>query len=132
MEQLGTLRKIAGRYEFVHEELGLIVRGAFVEWVLEAAAEIVAETEKLRLEGKIEELEMLSEFGEAEPIEVDGAKYEGKARFETVPQCLVSMGDLDYRWVSKAGRNDANQTMSRVHDMSLTRNNSFLVDEPQA
>ena len=130
MQQLGVLRQTAGRFEFIYEDLGLIVRGPYAEWVLQAAAEIIAETETLRADGKVEELEMLKEFGESSDIELDAAKYERKARFEAVPQCLISMGENDYRWVAAEGRiNGTHKAMNRLHDMSLTRNDTFLADE---
>lgn len=133
MDETGTLRRQDGRYEFTFPELGLIIRGAHAEWVLEAAAEIIAESEKLRGEGRIEELGTLAEFGEAEAVEVDIARYEQKARFELVPQCVVSMGSMDYHWVSAAGRpadaEGLHQKLRRLHDMSMTRHDSFLVNE---
>ncbi len=130
-EAIGSLTKSSGRFEFAYPELGLVVRGPYAEWVLEAAAEIVQQTEKLRSDGTIEELSMLQEFGEESAgIELDSAKYDARARFEAMPQCLVSMGDTDYRWVSRDGREDnANQFVERVHDMSMTRNDSFLADQ---
>lgn len=129
MEDLGHLRKTGDRYEFVYPELGLIIRGAFAEWVLEAAADVIADSDRLTENGKLEEMEMLVEFGEADPIDVDGAKFALKARFEAIPQCIVSMGSMDYRWVSQEGRQDGEQSVTRLIDQSLTRNNSFLVNE---
>lgn len=129
IEDVATLRKAAGRYEFVYPALGLIVRGPYLEWVLEASAEIVAHTEKLRAEGKIEELEMLKEFGDATDIEVDAVRFDAQNRFESVPQCVISMGDNDYRWVAASGRRKPeDKPLSRLHDMSLTRNDTFLQD----
>lgn len=132
MEELGNLKKHAGRYEFSFPELDLTVRGPYVEWVLEAAAEILAKTEKMRAEGNLDELEMLKEFGEATDVDVDAAKFAANARFEALPQCVVSLGSLDYRWVATAKREDDEAPMERIVDMSLTRNDSFLRDEPQA
>jgi len=120
-----------GRYELACPALGLIVRAPHAEWVLEAGAEIIAQTEKLRMEGLIEELSMLAEFGDASSVEVDAAKYETAARFEAVPQCIVSLGDNDFRWVSTAGRKPGERGLQRLFDMSLTRNDTFLVDQPQ-
>ncbi len=129
IEDVATLRKAAGRYELIYPGLGLIVRGPYVEWVLEAAAEIVGHTEKLRADGKIEELETLKEFGETTEIEVDAARFDTQNRFEAVPQCIISMGDNDYRWVAPTGRKPPeDKPLARLHDMSLTRNDSFLQD----
>lgn len=132
MDELGTLKKHAGRYEFSFPELDLTVRGPYVEWVLEAAAEIMAKTEKMRAEGNLDELEMLKEFGEATDVDVDAAKFEANARFEALPQCVVSLGSLDYRWVAGAKAVVEDAPMERIVDMSLTRNDTFLTDEPQA
>lgn len=133
-EPLATLRKFQGRYELIYPEAGLIVRGHYPEWVMEAAAEILADVEKRRKEGEMEEVSVLVEMGEMPSIELDSLKYEGKARFEIVPQCLVSLGDLDYRWISSAGKSQdsssPNTRLKRVHDMSATRNDTFLKDEP--
>ncbi len=130
-EAVGSLTQSSGRFEFTLPELNLMVRGPYAEWVLEAAAEIIHQSEKLKSEGRVEELEMLKEFGEdGAEIELDSAKYENLARFEAVPQCLVSMGDTDYRWVSKDGRKEGeNAYVQRVHDMSLTRHDTFLADQ---
>lgn len=126
-----SVRYANGRYEFSCPSLSLIVRAPHAEWVLEAAAEVIAQAEKLRMEGVVEELAMLQEFGDAPGVEVDAAKYDCAARFEAVPQCIVSMGDNDYRWISPVGRRGGERSMTRLFDMSLTRNDSFLVDQPQ-
>ena len=134
METLGVLTKSGGRYEYRHESLALVVRGDYAEWVLAAAAELMDVIAKREAEGKLEELETLQEFGEAEPIELDSAKFDMQARFEAVPQCLVTMGTMDYRWVAPEGRDQAEgvfdgHPIKRVHDMSLTRNDTFLRNE---
>ncbi|MEO0820310.1 MAG: hypothetical protein AAF074_07780 [Pseudomonadota bacterium] len=135
MEESGRLRKLGERYEFEFAELNLIVRGTHPEWVLEAAAEIIGDTEKLRCEGKIEQLSMLSEMGEADELDVDDAQFEAEQRFENVPQCLVSLGSTDYRWVSSVARKDdppRRPPVERVHQMSLTRNDTFLSDSSKS
>ncbi|MEM9726408.1 MAG: hypothetical protein AAF909_13240, partial [Pseudomonadota bacterium] len=75
--------------------------------------------------------ETLIEFGEADAIDLDIAKSELKAQFEIVPQCLVSMSSGDFFWVSKDGRAESDKPITRIADMSLTRNDTFLVDEAQ-
>ncbi len=61
---------------------------------------------------------------------MDSATSEQGARFETIPQCVVTMNEMDYRWVSKVGRKaDDAAPVKRLHDMSLTRNDSFLRDQ---
>ncbi|MEM6548600.1 MAG: hypothetical protein AAF713_12760 [Pseudomonadota bacterium] len=135
MEETGQLRKLGERYEFHFSELGLVVRGSHPEWVLEAAAEIITDVEQVQAEGHLEELKMLTEMGEANEMDLDDAKFTLTQRFETVPQCIISMGATDYHWVSKPGRSDMIQSkppVTRLHDMSLTRNNSFLQNEPGA
>jgi len=130
MNDVGFLRKSGPSYEFHYPEHNLVVRGSYVEWVLEAAAEIIAQTERLKSDGHIEEMKTLAEFGEADEVDVDTALFDANARFEIVPQCIVSMGSMDYRWVSVAGRRagpeDPEQAMVRIHDMSRTRNDTFL------
>ncbi|MCW2319055.1 xanthine dehydrogenase iron-sulfur cluster and FAD-binding subunit A [Rhodoblastus acidophilus] len=122
-EPLAQLRLIAGRYEFVYPEMELIVRGPYVEWVLEAAAEIISRTEKLRAEGSKEELTILAEMGEPNcDMELDSLNFKTKTRFEAVPQCVVSMGCNDYRWVQKEGRDAPEHVyVERLADMSKTR-----------
>ena len=132
MNEAGFLRKSGPSYEFHYPEHNLIVRGSYVEWVLEAAAEIIARTERLKSDGHIEEIKTLAEFGEADEVDVDSAQFDANARFEIIPQCIVSMGSMDYRWVSAAGRkgdaSSAEQPITRIHDMSMTRNDTFLAN----
>jgi hypothetical protein len=130
-DSLAQLRFVAGRYEFVYPEFDLIVRGPYIEWVLEAAAEIIARTEKLRSDGTQEELTMLVEFGEPNSdMELDSLKYQTKSRFEALPQCLVSMGSNDYRWVQRDGRTAPEHVyVERLTDMSKTRGTNWLANE---
>jgi hypothetical protein len=135
METIGSLIKTAGRYEFRCHDSGMVVRGDHPEWVLSAAAEMQGVVALRECESRIDELESLCTFGEAEPVDLDAARYEMKARFEIVPQCLITLGGQDYRWVASEGREKLapefdGQPVARVHDMSLTRNDSFLVNEP--
>lgn len=126
---VGTLTANDGRYEFSYPELNLKIQGAHAEWVLEAAAEVIRQTEKLRNDGAAEEMEMLLEFGEGSETELESLKYDINARFEAVPQCIVTMGAIDYRWVSPDGRKgEKTKYVERIHDMSLTRNDTFLRD----
>ncbi len=129
MEQVGTLHREGKRYVFTYPALDLVVRGAFAEWVLEAAAEIVAEAEQHAKRGAIDEIEALVAFEEATAIDLDIAKSDHKAQFETIPQCVVAMGEGDFRWVSKDGRKEEEKPIHRLTDMSLTRNGSFLANE---
>jgi hypothetical protein len=135
MNEIGQLLEADGRYEFRHSALGLIVRGDHPEWVLQAAGEVIANTAKLEAESLIDELSTLLEFEEAEAIEVDAVKYAVQERFEIVPQCLVTVGKMDYKWASPEGREQlaaeySGHTVRRVHDMSLTHTDSFLKNEP--
>lgn len=130
MEQIGTLHREGKRYVFTYPALDLIVRGAYAEWVLEAASEIISEAEEHAKRGAIDELEALIEFEEASEIDLDIAKSEQKAQFETVPQCVVTMGEGDFRWVSNPGRSDDDKPIKRLIDMSLTRNDTFTENEP--
>ncbi|MGF1544576.1 MAG: hypothetical protein ACFB00_08780 [Parvularculaceae bacterium] len=132
---VAQLRVVANRYELVYPDYDLIVRGPYAEWVLEAAAEIVGRTEKLRTDGALEELKILSEFEDSvEETDIEAAKYEARARFGAVPQCIVSMGANDYRWVHQSGRapDGKDQYVERLHDQSLTRDpGDWLVDEDE-
>jgi hypothetical protein len=132
MEDIGFLTRQDDRYEFHSREFGIVVRGPFAEWVLRAAGEVIARTAELSAQGAIDELEMLVEFGEADPIDVDAARYDADARFEAVPQCVVSMGRMDYHWIAPEGRegDSPGQCLRRIHVMSKTRNDSFLKNEP--
>ena len=131
MHEIGTLRKEGNRFVFSYPELDLTVRGDYCAWVLEAAAEMIAIAEKARADSQVEEQETLIEFGEADAIDLDIAKSELKAQFEIVPQCLVSMRSGDFFWVSMDGREESDKPITRIADMSLTRNDTFLVDEAQ-
>jgi len=96
-----------------------------------AAAEVISNTARLEAEGLVDELSAMLEFDAAEPVEVDAARYSLQERFEIIPQCIVSLGTLDYRWAASEGRAKkpaefGNHALKRVHDMSLTRSESFL------
>lgn len=131
MKQIGQLIEADGRYEFRLDQKGLIVRGDHPEWVMMAASEVLGQTERLEFESRVDELEALVEFEAATDIEVDSAKFALKERFEVIPQCIVTMGKLDYRWVAKEGREALNgdfdgRAVRRIHDMSLTYHDTFL------
>ncbi|MEM6413388.1 MAG: hypothetical protein AAF720_01885 [Pseudomonadota bacterium] len=132
-KELAQLRMVANRFELTYPEYDLVIRGPYAEWVLEAAAEVVGRTEMLQTSGSIEELELLSEFDESlDTTEIDSLKYEAKTRFKAVPQCIVSMGENDYRWIHESGRtsNEHSGYGQRLYDHSLTREQgSWLVDE---
>lgn len=134
MERNGNLKEVNGRFEYRDDTIGLIVRGDYAEWVLAAAAEMTANAAKVEGEGRVDELATLAEFGEASSIEVDSAKLAMKSRFEIVPQCTVTMGSHDYRWVAAEAREKLpgefdHGPVRRIHDMALTRNDTFLENE---
>ena len=134
MNEIGQLREADGQYEFRDPSRNLIVRGEHPEWVLNAAAEVIGNTAKLEAESVVEELTAMMEFDAADPIELDAAKYAMKERFELVPQCIVSLGKMDYRWAAAEGRAQrpdefGDRPLARVHDMSMTHNDSFLKNE---
>ena len=123
-EQLAYLSRSDQRLELVYPEYGLRLRAPYAEWLFEAAAEIIRRIERTKSVGAIDEREMLAEFGEEEmsQVDVDVLKYESGARFDTVPQCMVTLGDSDYRWVSRDARqSDRNSIGERLHDTLLTR-----------
>jgi len=131
MNELGRLSESDGQYEFRDPGRKLLVRGGHPEWVLMAAAEVISNTARLEAEGLVDELSAMLEFDAAEPVEVDAARYSLQERFEIIPQCIVSLGTLDYRWAASEGRamkpaEFGNHALKRVHDMSLTRSQSFL------
>ncbi len=133
MDDIGRLTRANGRYEFTFGELDLVVRGAHAEWVLEAATEIIARTARAEADGKLMELETLHDLGETDEIELEIVKQDAQDRFEQIPQCLVSLGTMDYRWISPAGRPrtadpELRQSMERVFDQSKTRTDSFLAN----
>ncbi len=135
METIGKLVEDSGRVEFRCQRTGLTVRGDHPEWVLSAAAEILGEMAKREMDGAVEEAETLVEFGECSEVELDSVRWKHKARFEIVPQCIVMIGGMEYRWVSPDAEEVrasefGGHAIKRVHDMSLTRNDTFLKNEP--
>lgn len=134
METYGRLTKSDGRFEFRCDEMNLVVRGDYAEWVLNAAAEMMDTLARKEMEGRLDELETLCEFGEADPVELDVVKWDMKSRFEILPQCTVTIGSIDYKWIAPEGRDKAEEDFAghpvkRVQNMALTRNDSFLVNE---
>ncbi|MEO0655314.1 MAG: hypothetical protein AAFY77_10645, partial [Pseudomonadota bacterium] len=104
------------------------------EWVLMAASEIISNTAKIETESEIDSLVALAEFEEASGVEVDSAKFAFKQRFETIPHCIVSLGKIDYKWATTEGREKLiseydGHLVRRIHDMSLTFNDTFLENE---
>jgi hypothetical protein len=123
-EHIAYLTRVDQRLELVYPEYGLRLRAAYPEWLFEAASEIIRRIEKTKSQGAIDEVELLAEFGEGEDnsVSVDILKYESGSRFETVPQCMVTLGDSDYRWVAREARSiDHNSIGERLHDTLLTR-----------
>lgn len=134
MSEIGQLREVDGQYEFRDPSRNLIVRGEHPEWVLHAAAEVITDTARLEAESLVEEMTAMLEFDAADPIQLDSAKFELKQRFELIPQCIVSLGRIDYKWAAAEGRAKkveefGHQALKRVHDMSLTRSDSFLEND---
>ena len=134
MDIVGQLMTDNGRYTFRSDTLNLRVTGDFPDWVMAAAAEMVGIVARREVDSKIDELQALVEFGEASEIEIDSVKYDAKERFEIIPQCVVTMGRTDYRWVAPEGRAKHRATfdgnaVTRVQDMSMTRHDSFLDNE---
>jgi len=134
MKEIGQLREVDGQYEFRDNTRNLIVRGEHPEWVLNAAAEVISDTARLEAQSLVDEMTAMLEFDAADPIELDSAKYSLNQRFELIPQCVVSLGNVDYKWASSEGREKKPEefgsgTLKRVHDMSLTRSDTFLKNE---
>ncbi|MEM9342520.1 MAG: hypothetical protein AAGA87_05700 [Pseudomonadota bacterium] len=134
MKEIGQLIEDDGRFEVRIPEMSLVIRGDYPEWVMQAASDVITNTKKAEYESIVDEKETLLEFGEASETDVDSAKFNMKQRFEIVPQCIVTMGRLDYKWIAREGRDKLNgefdgQAVRRIHDMSLTMNDSFLKDD---
>lgn len=134
MSEIGQLSEVDGQFEYRDLGRNLIVRGEHPEWVLHAAAEVITNTARLEAESVVEEMTALLEFDAADPIQLDSAKYEMNQRFELIPQCIVSLGRIDYKWAAAEGREKkkdefGEQALKRVHDMSLTRTDSFLAND---
>ncbi len=135
MNEIGQLREVDGQFEYRDQSRNLIVRGEHPEWVLHAAAEVISNTAEMEAQSLVEEMTAMLEFDAAEEIELDSAKFAMKQRFEMVPQCIVSLGTIDYKWAAKEGRQQkpdefGERALKRVHDMSLTKTDSFLKNEP--
>ncbi len=123
-DHLAYIVRSGQRLELVYPEYGLRLRAPYAEWLFEAGAEIIRRIERTKSQGAIDELEMMAEFGEEDgaAVDVDVLKYASGSRFDTVPQCLVTLGDSDYRWVAKEARDsDRNVIGERLHDTLMTR-----------
>ena len=131
MDDVGCLKKVRGRYEFHHHELGMVVRAPYAEWALQAAGEVIAKSAELSSEGETASLEMMVEAGEAEAVDLDIARQDYRARFEPIPQSVISLGAMEYHWTAAEGRasDHLHEALRRVIDMSRTRHDSFLENE---
>ncbi len=133
-ESVAQLRKHGAHFELVYPEYRLTLRAPYAEWIFEAAAEILSCIEKLRIEGEIDELEMIRQFADADAVNIaiDSIKYENGNRFDVFPQCVFTMADTDYRWVSPLARDPrASHFGQRLHDMSLTRSGQYATRNGQ-
>jgi len=131
---VAQLHKHGAHFELVYPEYRLTLRAPYAEWIFEAAAEILSCIEKLRIEGEIDELEMIKQFVDQDTINIalDSIKYENGNRFDVVPQCVLTMADTDYRWVSPLARDPkASHFGQRLHDMSLTRSGDYATRNGQ-
>lgn len=131
---IGNICFSAGRFEFHCPEYDLVIRGRYLEWVLEAAAEVIARTDEIKAEANVDEMKMLAEFGQGPSLAtIDAASFEARQRFRAVPQCVVSLGADDYRWIQKdARKDDSHPCTDRIVDQSLTRRRGeWLEDEPR-
>ncbi|MEM7621050.1 MAG: hypothetical protein AAF228_11420 [Pseudomonadota bacterium] len=130
---LARLNKLDGRFELTYPDYGIRIRAPYAEWVFEAAADIIRRIEKTKTDGDIDELQLMQEIGEGGDemsVQIDAIKYNKNNRFEVVPQCVVSLGDMDYRWVSRNTQAEEQTSFGdRIHNMAMTRSNSFLVNE---
>jgi hypothetical protein len=130
-EPIATLSKDGNRFCLNYPDYDISIRGAYAEWVMMAAAEMIARVEKLKLEGSIDEIELTREFLDASEadIQIDSLRYAAIKRFDVIPQCVVTMHNTDYRWVARQ-EGAMPGAIERLVDSSLTRNNSFLSGSP--
>lgn len=89
-----------GQYEFRDASRGLIIRGTHPEWVLQAAAEIMATYARLASESLVDELTALYGLGAAKAADLAAAKAENRRRFAIRPRCSVSLGSVEYFWTA--------------------------------
>jgi hypothetical protein len=131
VEPIAKLFKDGARYALHYPDYDIWIRGPYVEWVLQAGAEMIARIEKLKVEGSIDELELTREFQDPDSVDtqIDSLRYAQNKRFEVIPQCMVTMHGTDYRWVARQD-SSAQGSMERLLDASLTRSNSFLSGSP--
>lgn len=112
MDDIGSLRKTAGGYEFAYPELGLSVCGACVEWTLKAVVEIVVETEKLVARRELDDLEMLVEVSETQRIDRASSQSPEDARLNTIPHCIISVDGSEYLWGSASDRGSTSGSLT--------------------
>ena len=103
MVGIGKLSQVDGVYEFRDPSRSLIVRGAYLEWVLLAAAEIIGDSSRLEGEAMVDELTAMVPLGAADAGELAAARVEHRQRFDINPRCGVAFGTVDYVWSAAEG-----------------------------
>lgn len=103
MVGIGRLTQVDGVYEFRDPGRSLIVRGAHLEWVLLAAAEIIGDSSRLEGAALVDELTAMVPLGAADAAELAAARVEHRQRFDISPRCGVAFGTVDYVWTAPEG-----------------------------
>jgi hypothetical protein len=126
-EPIAQLYKVGSRYELVYPQYNLSVRAQHAEWALEAGGEIITRLDRLKAEGLLDEMEMMKGFGDDPeiPFKINALRYESNSRFDLIPQCVVTVGDVDYRWTAADGRKaKSDAPIERMLDTSKTRDDT--------
>jgi len=128
MNAIGFLNRTDDGFAFRYDELNLTIRGAHAEWVLEAASELIRDATRLEAECRLEDLTVLVENGDAKTESMDEDRQAFASRFERVPQCVVTMGTLDYRWVSNVAGSPRKDQSLKSAKPTQTKHHAPLVD----
>ena len=104
MIDTGYLVHDSGQYVYRIPSRNLVIRGAHPEWVLMAAAEVLCRI--ARAEADCELAELAAARGETASGLVAGQAAEAllTERFDLLPQCIVSLGPVYYKWTDLEGR----------------------------
>ena len=140
----GYLVQDCGRYVYRNPSRNIVIWGAQPEWVLMAAAEVLSQIERAGAECEIVKRNAARHETPGGTVAAQAAEAALMERFDLLPQCIVSLGPVYYKWTGLEGlalkpHEFMAQAMQRLIDVGQKRTGrrqpalaGIAVDGPQA